>query len=82
MKQVNVTMKDKEYEVLVREIGKRMHESGKLTRIGTLAYELLKPSIAKLNGDKPTKDAKQDAPPIENPETKSKLAQDFANLDF
>ena len=84
MKQVNITVTDEEYEILVREAGKRMAISGKLTPISTLAHELLVPAISGLNGTQPIKEAHQDAPPIENPETNSKIvsgANDIANTD-
>ena len=71
MKQVGLTITDEHYELLVREAGKRMSETGKITAIATLAYELLAPSIENMNGNlpthTPTNDSEQDNEPLNNP---------------
>ena len=54
MKQVNLTITDEDHAKLVVEAGKRQVESGKIIRISSLAYELLKPTIASLNNNPPT----------------------------
>ena len=61
MKQVNLTLSDEEYEVLVREAGKRMVVSGKWLAVTTLTYELLKPVIANINGSTPTETPNNDS---------------------
>ena len=82
MKQVNLTMTDEDYKALVVEAGKRQLETEKVCRVATLAYDLLKPTIASLNGNA----SPQDANPIETPQTNSKdgeqLNNAFANLDI
>jgi len=90
MKQVNVAITDEEYEVLVKEIGKRMAISGKLIGVGTLAHELLMPAISGLNGSQPSKDSepnksneiKEEIVNKEAVEMPSKLAIDFDKLEI
>ena len=54
MKQVNLTITDEEYELLVVEAAKRQSQLRKVIRISSLAHELLKPIIASLNNNPPT----------------------------
>jgi hypothetical protein len=79
MKQVNMYLRDEDYELLVREVGKRMADTGKLVKVATLAHELLRPALDNLrNGNSPaSQDNKQEAPA-----PKSKLAMDFASIDI
>lgn len=88
MKQVNIWLTDERYELLVKEAGKRMAQTGKLIKVSTLATTLLNPALDTLNGNKPTEKPSQDNIPDKSPQTvstnskESKLAQDFAKLDF
>ena len=73
---LNMTITDEEYKLLVMEAGGRMAATGKWLATTTLAYELLKPQIAKLNGGPPPQDNKQDAEQEDN-----LLTQAFDDLD-
>jgi hypothetical protein len=79
MKQVNMYLRDEDYELLVREVGKRMADTGKLVKVATLAHELLRPALDNLrNGNgQVSQDIEQEAPA-----PKSKLAMDFASIDI
>ena len=89
MPQVNITISKEDHEVLVKEAGKRMTTTGKITSVAALAGELLKPAIHNLNGNTPppipiekepiqdtNPDDKQDKPP------KSELADAFDAIDI
>ncbi len=49
MKQVNVSLPDEVYEILVKEVGKRMVETGEVFTVSALAANLLMPEINNLN---------------------------------
>jgi len=63
MKQVNMTITDEEYTILVKETGKRIAKTGKLMTVTTLAHELLLESIAALHkaNDNPVELGEPDA---------------------
>ena len=82
MKQVNITMTDEDYEVLVVEAAKLQVESRKVYRVATLAYELLKPTIASLNGNTSPQDANQEETPETNSKDGEQLNNAFADLDI
>ena len=91
MKQVNMSISDEHYAVLVREAAKRQLVKGKLVKVASLSYELLKPTIVSLNGskptEKPTEDNKQVNTSLPNEPTsedseQSQLSNDFANIDL
>jgi len=84
MQQVNLTITDEDHAILIRESGKYMMETGKIKKVATLAYELLRPAIVALNDSKPdapvpTGSIKEDK--IDNKEA-SKNAFDFSALDI
>jgi hypothetical protein len=54
MKQVNVSLPDDLYEILVREVGKRMVETGEVFSVSALAADLLVPKIKSFNDNKDT----------------------------
>ena len=83
MQQVNLTITDEDHAILIRESGKYMMETGKIKKVATLAYELLRPAIAALNSDS----APGENPKIESKENnkdgeQSKGAFDFSALDI
>ena len=84
MAQVNVTISDEAYEILVEESAKRQLISKKVVRIGTIAAELLEPAILALNSDSAPNSAPGENPKTEsNKESKpSKGAFDFSALDI
>ena len=77
MPQVNMTIDDERYAILVREVGRRMTASGKILKLSTLAAELLNPAIDNLNGQTPTQDSEQEDKPADKP-----LNNPLADLDI
>ena len=77
MPQVNMTIDDERYAILVREVGRRMTASGKILKLSTLAAELLNPAIDNLNGQTPTQDSEQVDKPADEP-----LNNPLADLDI
>ncbi len=84
MPQVNVTITDEEYTVLVKEINKHMEDTGKMIGIATMLGRVVRPAIAALNDAKP--DVPEPAGPIKEDKidnkTPSKNAFDFSALDM
>ncbi len=81
MPQVNMWMDDEHYAALIKEAGKRMANTGKITKVSSLAYELLKPAIHNLNGNSPPiKDTNSDDKQVKEP--KSDLADTFDQIDI
>jgi len=90
MKQITSYMSDELHKILAKEAAKRQLETGDVIKVSNLLIELVTPVLESLD----TQNAHQDAPPIENPETsskivsganytaKSQLVQDFDKLDF
>lgn len=81
MPQVNMSINDEHYAILVKEAARRQLESGKIVKIASVAYELLRPEIAKLNGQAPSEDDIQDTNPDDKQE-RSQLASAFDNIDI
>jgi len=81
MKQVNITLTDEEYELLVVEAAKQQAEKRAVIRISTLAGELLKPVIANLNGNSPAKTPTQDTEQVEKQDDEQET-NPFASLDI
>jgi len=81
MKQVNITLTDEEYELLVVEAAKQQAEKRAVIRISTLAGELLKPVIANLNGNSPAETPTQDTEQVEKQDDEQET-NPFASLDI
>lgn len=81
MKQVNMTLPDDVYELLVKEAARRQLASGKVIRVSYLAAELCVHAVHTMNGNKaappPTEKVSEktstDQPDLPNP---------LANVDF
>jgi hypothetical protein len=82
MKQVNMTLSDEAYAILVKEAAKRQLESGKVIKIASLAAELFMPVVNSLNGNSPAETPTQDTKPEEKQENKQELPNPLADLDF
>ena len=76
-RQVNLWITDEDYKILVKEAARRQLETGKIVKIATLASELVKPAIARLNGQTPSEDNIQES---KQDDKQSKLANEF-NFD-
>ncbi len=81
MKQVNMTIADEDFTVLVIEAAKRQLESGNIIRVSSLAYDLLKPTIANLNGT-PIKAPQQDSNSVDKQDNEPVSGHPLANIDL
>ena len=83
-KQVNIYIEEEDYTLLMKEIANRMITKGQNISMSSLMYELMKPAISKLNGQTPSEDNIQETKQIDEPidSKQSKLAEDFAKIDF
>ena len=77
MKQVNLTITDEDYELLVVEAAKQQVVKKKVVRVSALLYDLAKPVIANLNGSSPTATPTNDSKPDEE-----QGPDPFAELDI
>ena len=80
-KQLNLFIDEEDHAILVKEVGKRMNETGKYLSLVSVAYDLLKPEIARLNGQTPSEDNIQDSKQDDKQDS-SQIASAFDKIDF